>query len=398
MEGLQACDNLRAGAIMTLSSSKKCVKDIGLNGTKKCPTGKVAMALTEVLEPYVVFRIDGGRRIGSGHIVRCATIAAELESMGVYSLAAVSTEESARLAESRGLRATVVGGNPIELGQDDAVELRPLMGNGCKAVVVDTYAAGDSFWHALGRLSNELGRPTSLIDDRYLFSEGMLKAPKKIPVDLVVSYGFDADAVAYESAYSGTTAHLLIGPRYAPVREGFKPAATTRRNRVNRIIVTSGSTNPNRVLERFCAACLAAVPGAAVDLVVGAAAEIDSTVASDGRVRVHQGLTNLAPLMARADLAISAAGSTLYELSCMGVPTVAVPIVENQLGNAQGFADRGCGLVSGFEDLATAVRVLADDWNLREGLATCARSFVDGRGAERIAHELLRLSGGGCGC
>lgn len=356
------------------------------------------MDLADDLTPYVVFRIDGSCTIGSGHIVRCAAIASELAKLGVDSLAAVSTEESALMAESRGLQATVVGGNPIELGHNDAVALRPLMGPGCIAVMVDTYAAGDDFWDSLGRLSDELNKPTALIDDRYLFSGGMLKVPTKRPIDLVVSYGFDADEGAYKRTYSGTSIRLLIGPRYAPVRESFEPPVTSRHGGVGRILATSGSTNPGCVLERFCVACLAAVPNAEIDLIVGAAADIDPAAGLDRRVRIHRGLTDLAPLMARVDLAVSAAGSTLYELSRMGVPTVAVPIVENQRGNAQGFADCGCGLASDFESLASAVRALVIDSALREDLAARARSLVDGLGARRIACETLKLAMGDTKC
>lgn len=348
--------------------------------------------------PYVLFRLDGGRGIGSGHIVRCATMAAELERAGVSSLAAVSTEESANMAESRGLRAVVVGGSPISLGPDDAVALRPLMGNECAAVMVDTYAAGNDFWESLGRQSDELNKPTALIDDRYLFSRGMLEPPRRRPADLVVSYGFDADEDAYKRAYSKASTRLLIGPRYAPVREGFEPPAAPCHEGVGRILVTSGSTNPDCVLERFCTACLAAAPDAEVDLVVGAAADVDPAAALDGRVRIHRGLTDLAPLMARADLAVSAAGSTLYELSRMGVPTVAVPIVENQRGNARGFADCGCGLASDFESLALAVGVLAGDSDLRRSLSARARTLVDGLGARRIVREVLGLVTGGGEC
>lgn len=355
-------------------------------------------ALAGRTSPYVLFRLDGGQGIGSGHVVRCATIASELAKLGVGSLAAVSTEESALMAESRGMRAVVVGGNPIELGHDDAVALRSLMGPGCVAVMVDTYAAGDDFWDSFGRLSDELNKPTALIDDRYLFSKGMLGVPKRRPVDLVVSYGFDADEEAYKGTYSGTSVCLLVGPRYAPVREGFEPPTASCHGGVGRILVTSGSTNPDCVLERFCAACLSAAPDAEVDLVVGAAADVDPAALYDGRVRIHRGLTDLAPLMARVDLAVSAAGSTLYELSRMGVPTVAVPIVENQRGNARGFADCGCGLASDFEGLATAVRALVIDSALREDLAARARSLVDGRGARRIARETLKLVMGDAKC
>lgn len=350
------------------------------------------MGLPEDSAPYVVFRLDGGRAIGFGHIVRCATIAAELERIGVSALAAVSTDESAAIAESRGLTAVVVGGNPLTLDERDAAALRPLMGDGCEAVMVDTYAAGDGFWSALAELSGELEVPLALLDDRYLFSDGMLDAPMKRPVDLVLSYGFDARRADYERVYDRTLTCILAGPRYAPVRRSFLPLPGDSSRDVRRVLVTSGGTNPGHTLERFCEACFLAAPDAEIDLVVGADAVVDSAVACDERVKESRGLTDLAPLMAHADLAVSAAGSTLYELSRMGIPTVAVPIVENQRGNAKGFEERGCGLTCDFEELASTLEKLIDDKELRSNVSQRASLLVDGRGAERTARALKMMT------
>ena len=69
----------------------------------------------------------------------------------------------------------------------------------------------------------------------------------------------------------------------------------------------------------------------------------DFASAQEPLVHVSRNSDDLAPLMREADLVVSAAGITLYELCAVGVPTVAVPIVDNQLANALGFAKRGCG-------------------------------------------------------
>lgn len=349
-----------------------------------------------VVGPYVLMRLDGGEGIGSGHVVRCSSIAAELGRIGVRTVVAASTAESAGLASERGMVATVVGGDPFGLGGADASALAPLMGGGCVAVLVDTYGAGDGFWSRLAGIARETGTPLALIDDRYTFSGGATGEPVRRPADLVVAYDFGADGGSYDRAYSGA-ARLLVGPRYAPVRPGFSRAAASPRGEVRRVLVSTGSTNPGRSLEALASACVEAVPSAAIDVVLGPGATFVPSPEVAARASVHRGLTDLGPLMSRADIAVSAGGTTLYELACMGVPAVAVPVVENQLENVRGFASLGCGIsVTGAHDpgLVQAVSGLAGDPGLREGLSERARSIVDGRGAERVARALARLGGG----
>ncbi len=344
--------------------------------------------------PAVLLRLDGGSGIGSGHVVRCAAVASELGALGVRSVAVVSTCDSASMARARGLDAVVVGGDPLSLGARDAEALASLAGDrGRVAALVDSYGAGDAFWDVLGPLAKASGVPLALIDDRYLFGMGLLPTPRRRPVGLVVSYGFDAVKADYEAAYRGSGASVLVGPRFAPVRPGFSVSERRRAGEVSRVLVTTGSTNPGGSLERLCAACALSVPGAVLDVVVGSGSSFDETSLGGSEGVVHRGLSDLAPLMRRADLAVSAGGSTLYELACMGVPTVAVPVVENQEGNVRGFDWLGCGLASSLDSAPSVVARAAGDRALRERLSVRGRSLVDGRGAKRIARALASLLG-----
>ena len=110
-------------------------------------------------------------------------------------------------------------------------------------------------------------------------------------------------------------------------------------------------------------------------------------------VRVLRGLTDLAPLMREADLVVSAAGTTLYELCAVGVPTVAVPIVDNQLANARGFAEHGCGAAITHlgwtnEELEETLRAMRPA-DVRRAYAQVMRSVVPGDGADLIVRGIM---------
>lgn len=341
----------------------------------------------------VLIRADASRFIGSGHVMRCSAIASEVVRLGGEALFAASDEDSADFVRSLGFPVATLPGDARSLRRDDAMRLAELAeeaGAGC--VLVDTYAATDAFFDGLEAFRRRGGR-TAYLDDLFTFEGGYREEPRRRPVDVVVNYSFSASRGAYERAYGGSPAARLVGPSFAPVRRQFRCGRRACGLEVGRILVTVGSTNQGRLLEGLVDACLQAVPRAGLSVVVGKLASYDGP--QGGRVDVFRDVRDMASLMARADLALSAAGSTLYELAVMGVPTVAVAATENQSLNAEGFTKMGLGPVVRYEtgrfvrsELETIVSTLADDSGARAEMASRALSVVDGGGAERIARAL----------
>lgn len=339
----------------------------------------------------IVIRLDAGVGIGSGHAVRCAAIARELAGMGEACQFAVSGYESARFLGGLGLGSVELGGDPLSLGTSDGESLALFAGGvGADTIFVDTYGAGDEFFSALKGSAAE-GTTIAYMDDCYTFREGMLARPDKRPVDLVVNYGFAFGEEEYSEVYGGDT-RLAVGPSYAPVRDSFRGRPYRVSGEVGQVMVTTGSTNPDASLERMVEGIRLSGLGCKVTVVVGPAASFDETCLVGIDSRVLHDVRDMAAIMLSSDIALSAAGSTLYELCCIGVPTAAFPIVENQLGNVKGLSSRGLGLSSGLgwdaQDVAENLSKLASRPYLRREMSNCMRECVDGRGAERIAIAL----------
>lgn len=340
----------------------------------------------------IVVRVDGGGSLGMGHVARCSAVAREAAALGEEVLFVVSDAVSQDAANASGFSSKVIGGDRGALGARDGEELgRFARSLGSTFVLVDSYAVSEAFFDAYRGAAG--GVSVGYIDDLYCFAEGRFEVPRRLDVDLVVNYMFGVAETDYRRVYSGNT-ELLVGPSFAPIGSRFRNSARATSSRVGRILVTTGSTNPGCALERFTCACREAMPEAALDVVVGEAADFDTRIAGgEERLSVHRGVNDLAPLMSRADIAVSAAGSTLYELACAGVPAVAVPIVENQARNAVGFSSAGCGSAVGLNwsiaELAKAVALVNDREGLRDRMSRRGRLLVDGRGAKRIAGRLL---------
>lgn len=338
----------------------------------------------------VVIRVDANKRIGAGHFMRCRSIVDALLSIGISALFAVSDKESLEFVDSAGFEGKVTGGNYEAYDSEDAVRLKKIAEDvGASAVLVDSYAVNAPFFHHLK--SDHF--KTAYIDDMYVYHLGLLSSPLFFDLDIVINYGFSANLKSYRSVYSCCNAGLLIGPSFAPVRKCFADACCVVEPSVKRVLVTSGSTNPDNVLERMISSCVKSKNDVTIDVIVGKNAVIDKTSRFENNVHFHRDVEDLSEYMLSADIAVSAGGSTLYELACVGTPTIAVPIVENQIENVRGFHDLGLGMALSESDwserdLSSLFIEMSGDSSIRIDFSERMKSVVDGSGAFRIAEAL----------
>ena len=302
----------------------------------------------------------------------------------------------------------ILGGDPYCLDGSDVRAVAGVCAGGDAALLVDAYGVSKPYFDAL----SEAGIRTAYIDDGFFYSTGY-HARMRLPVDVVIDYRFGADEQALSELYQGSGTVVLAGPRFAPVDARFRGVARDVAADVASVLVTCGSTNPGGTLERMVRVCRAVFPDARIDVAVGRFARFDAGSCRHGvegipgrrgddggypgtadasaeasLVRAFRGINDLAPLMRDADLVVSAAGTTLYELCAVGVPTVAVPIVDNQLANVRGYAERGCGeeiphLGWTDEELVEDLRDMRPT-DARQKFAGAMRREVPGDGAELI--------------
>jgi len=142
---------------------------------------------------------------------------------------------------------------------------------------------------------------------------------------------------------------LLLGPQYALLRDEFTAAARELRPRsghIERILVFFGGTDSSGETLKSCRAVAAVVPNdVTVDVVVGAANPRRDDIArfceTDARFGYHCQITNMAELIRDADLAIGAGGTTAWERTFLGVPTVTIAVAENQVDGSEALAEQG---------------------------------------------------------
>ena len=349
----------------------------------------------------VAFRVDASPRIGSGHVMRCLTLADELRARGARTRF-VSRHLSAPLREllqSRGHESVLLPGDgaaaPVDelahaawLGtsqRHDATEsLAALADSRWDALVVDHYAL-DSRWQTPLRAA---ARTLVVIDDL---------ADRSHDCDVLIDNNHYEDA---ERRYDGrvpSACQRLLGPRYALLRAEFRELrrrVAPRSGKPSRLLVFFGGMDADdytgRTLEAFEDDV---VRGVHVDVIIGGQHPrrefIESECARRG-FELHVQTPRMAELMAAADLSVGAGGTATWERCCLGLPTLAFSVADNQRQLVSDGA--AAGLLYAFEakdEWAPAMqrhlRALFENPGLRHALSVHGMAMVDGRGALRVA-------------
>jgi UDP-2,4-diacetamido-2,4,6-trideoxy-beta-L-altropyranose hydrolase len=196
---------------------------------------------------------------------------------------------------------------------------------------------------------------------------------------------------------------MLLGTRYALLRPEFatfpgRPRHT--RAVARRVLVTLGGSDPENVTPMVLRALeMVGVPELHARVVAGPANPhleglCEAGWRSRGRMEILTAAEDMPALMDWAEIAISAGGSTCWELAFMGVPSIILVLADNQLGVAQALGEAGIPVQMGRAEtispqaLAEKLAALLPAAAEREQMALRGRALVDGRGTRRVIRAM----------
>ena len=346
--------------------------------------------------PVVAFRVDASVEIGTGHAMRCLTLAGALARRGLdchflcrdlpghFAGAIAAAGQACHLLPAPGAGGGTDGttAHSAWLGvtqATDAAECAPILSRLSPAwVIVDHYAL-DRRWE---EVAVPPGAGLMVLDDL---------ADRPHCADLLLDQNLGRRAADYD-ALLPAACRRLIGPGFALLRSEFaahraESLGRRRDGRIARILVALGGVDRENVTTRVLDALAAGgLPGeVSVTVVLGAAAPWKTAVAErcanlpfPAELRVA--VADMAGVMAGADLAIGAGGSSSWERCCLGLPTLLVVLADNQREAAAALAAAGAARIV---DPALPIAVPAPC----DLAAMAARSaeIVDGLGTDRVA-------------
>jgi UDP-2,4-diacetamido-2,4,6-trideoxy-beta-L-altropyranose hydrolase len=335
----------------------------------------------------VVFRADASLEIGTGHVMRCMTLADELRRRGATATF-ICREQPGNLIElirSRGFEAEAIAHEDASPSQ--VAQLRP------DWVVVDHYGLGRAWETAVRPATREI-----------------------LAIDDLGDRDHDCDLLLDQNLYDGVEqryasrlpAHCrqLIGPHYALLRPEFVEARARLSRRaakpVSRLLISFGGIDATNETARVLKA-LADAPAVSLDVVIGPGhpnhREIEKLTSERPGTTLHVGTNRMAALMAEADAFVGAGGSTTWERFCLGLPSLVIAVADNQVATAQHLSKLGAiDYIGRQSDLtsdglrAALSRFLADDAG-RARMTELGMKVVDGLGAQRVAQAMLDLTG-----
>ena len=345
----------------------------------------------------VYFRTDGNSHIATGHLVRCLSIADACFSLGMKVCFLVSDQESKALLQSfdpacrfpvRILETAVY--DDLEKELPEVLGMLNEAGQAEQIFFLDSYYVTEHYLSAVRTAAK-----VAYLDDLQLFD---------YPVDLLINYDVipESRSASYQAAYQNA-ARTLLGASYTPLRAQFTDLQPYCRDRVSNILVTTGGSDP----YHFCLRLIAAFRENSflhlcqLHVVVGRLNEDKDKLYKLADelpfLQLHENVSDMASLMTSCDLAVSAAGTTLYELCAAGVPSMSFCLADNQLTAAKAFDEAGaipcagdirrsCDEVLG--NVMNFVTYMSENSKKRKAALETMRQLVDGKGAMRIAKAL----------
>lgn len=318
----------------------------------------------------ILIRADGSLKIGLGHIFRCLTIAdyftKTYKSIKIYFITLSDPELQNKL-----------------LRNYECIDPRK------KFITNELIKKSDLL------ISDILDTPNNYIN--HIKKENPLIKIVCIDNNTELKHIESADIVFNANVFSkdgfNTETQYYVGPDYMILRDDFffncpKPI----HDDVENLFISFGGSDEKGCTLNVLNVLKTVKKPLKINVVVGPMfqylTDLIKLAKEDERIKIIQEPENIYELMNNADLAIIAAGITLYEISSLGVPSIVIPQVKHQLNIAEEFAKNGVCINLGCNPTSTKIKTnlekLITDKNLRNNISANGREFVDGKGLKRF--------------
>ncbi len=359
---------------------------------------------------YIAFRADASLQIGTGHVMRCLTLADALCERGAHCsfvcrphqghlleliaqrghqpLALPALEDGRNLNLNGTAHAHWLRTDWVTDAQDTQQVLRSHMDSApLDWLVVDHYAL-DARWEEALRPQ---ARRIMVIDDL---------ADRPHACDLLLDQNLGRKAEHYGGFLKGKPT-TLIGPRYALLRPDFaalRPRSLARRQsnpQLRRLLITMGGVDKDNATGQVLAALHACTLPADLHITVVMGPHAPWLAQVQGQVaqmpwftEILVGVNHMAQLIAKSDLAIGAAGSTSWERCCLGLPTIQIVLAQNQESIARALSKEGAAVMlhgqAIVQKLPTIINTIASPDRLRT-ISTASSAITQGNGTAFVS-------------
>lgn len=351
----------------------------------------------------VYFRVDASEHIGSGHVMRCLSLAETFKkhSYDVVFVMRPQPGDLCEYCEKRGFSVERLP-RPLEwmVPQNsadyqawlqvpmlkDAVDFLSVA-SGADLVVIDHYGI-NADWEAC--VKSHLLCKLIAIDDLV----------REHNADMIIDQTVGRTAVEYHTTSSGS--HVLAGSNYALLKEqfsNFHPVALAKEidTHDHRLLLTMGGIDkPNATLKVLSALSLRETSIPTTVLLGDKTPHFESVVSfcekHNDWVTHIPFCEDMAALMLEHTIAIGAPGSTSWERACIGLPCIVVPLAENQLQICHNLVKKNAAISLSMDEIQESLNAKLDELLIDfEALRANSLSLCDGKGCARVVAAINSL-------
>ena len=327
-------------------------------------------------------------------MMRCLAIAAAMRRLHCEATFFVADMTSAKMVAEAGFGYYCLHSDYDHLDVE-ADKLLQIMRDKCADnLLVDSYFVTENYLQKIRQIAN-----VAYIDDidKFIY-----------PCDLLINYNIYADSLRYPERYraAGLGTRFALGLAYMPLRDEYS-TMTRAVHEGRRVLVTTGATDSQNVIAHFLREMRMSgllekmEPYAVIGRYNHNREDLLREFGGDPRIHLIDPQKNLVGLITQCDFAVTAGGTTVYELCAGGIPSVMLTIADNQKKAAMEFSKQGIIPYAGDvrEDICQVMvntmkylgQYLEDD-ELARRTSENMRRVVDGHGATRVAKRLLELA------
>lgn len=278
----------------------------------------------------IVFEVDCNSQIGMGHIMRCMNIADNLSENILFVTRSIDAK---KILEEKKYNVHLLVGNYNQIVCNQYLYELISKENPINLCIVDSYFVNNTFFHDLNKFTEIL-----YIDDLN---------KKKWDVDYLLNNNLSALYHDYDRVYKNSKTRLFLGPEYLLLRDDFfQHNPISIKKTIHKIFISSGGSDSNKSILKILNFLLNLDETKYLTyyVLVGrlnqSIIELQEITKNNPSVKIFYDVAQVASIMKNCDMAISASGNTLYELSYLGIPAITYTIAENQELGAEVFVKR----------------------------------------------------------
>ena len=334
-------------------------------------------------------RGDANKDIGMGHVMRCLAVAEALRDLGQEVCFVVASEDAVPLLQTKGYPFIVLYAD-YRQPEMELPRLEELLATHKPALfLADGYFFTSAYYETVSKYTK-----VACFDD-------LGQADPQ--VDLLINYNIYASEDCYKEH---NAKKYLCGAAFVPLRKEFSHVPYQVCEKATKVLLTTGGADKYNLAGQILEEAMGHPEASKLEYYVvsgRANHHLPSLQALENKyenITLCVAVEQMAELMKSCDVAVTAGGSTIYELSVVGVPFLCFSFAENQQKLVETYgANRwtdyaGNYLTDGnvmITDLTKKIVTLASDFKHRKQLSETLRGLVDGNGAMRIAQALTTL-------